>query len=210
MRWLTKREPRHVHLPSLGWRELDRWFEDSFGPGLLGAVETYPTAVRIDDQLARRSKEIFGATGIGTHPTATSNSVNGVFHFPVAKNSDKTYGPGCAVTSSGLTPTDVSAGAAVAGNANFALALWSGPPNQNYIMTLGVARLNVPLGNAGCKLLTSPVLLLGGTLSAVGMATIRAPLPANLPANSFVHRQWGCDDGAGGLVLSNARTTTIK
>ena len=48
MRWLTKWEPRGTQLPSLGWRELDRWFEDSFGPGFWGAAETYPK-VNVDE-----------------------------------------------------------------------------------------------------------------------------------------------------------------
>ena len=53
-------------------------------------------------------------------------------------------------------------------------------------------------------------MVIGGTTAADGRAALAAPLPASLPANTFVHRQWVMADGTGGIVLSNARTLTIK
>ncbi len=148
-------------------------------------------------------------TGIGSHPAATGNSITGIHHFPDPKNSDKNYGPGCPLASSGMTPTDVS-GTIVPGNANFAMRLWNAPASQNFVLALAVNQRNTNFGNAGCKLLLNPLVLLWGKTTATGTVTIPVALAANLPKNVPVHRQWGCTDGLGGFVLSNARTTTIQ
>jgi hypothetical protein len=45
----------------------------------------------------------------------------------------------------------------------------------------------------------------------MGSVSIKVPLPAHLPKNAFIHRQWAVNEpGAGSLVISNARTLTIK
>jgi hypothetical protein len=50
-----------------------------------------------------------------------------------------------------------------------------------------------------------------GTGAGMGSVSIKVPLPAHLPKNAFIHRQWAVNEpGAGSLVISNARSLTIK
>lgn len=172
------------------------------------------------------AEKIIPNVGGGALPA--SNSVTGIHHLPVANHSDLTYGAGCPGPG-GYTPTDVAVGAAVPGNAAFALALYSGTSAARVLLAIGLSNTVynssplpmdlTPLGAPGCALRVAPVILLGaalgGTGSGAGMLTIPLALPAGLPKGIRIHRQWAMDmsaapTNAAGFVLSNARTIWIQ
>jgi len=164
--------------------------------------------------------------GVGSNPTATSNSITGIYYFPAGAGIDVSYGAGCP-GNDGWTPTDSSYGAPTAGNSGFRLALFSANPGDLAVLLVDFQNVvfgGVPLpidlsviGAPGCLLRTGNAINLFVVTSGTGSGGGRAIVPLALPT-SFLgltfYRQWAelqvTPTNALGIVGSNARQLTVQ
>ena len=150
------------------------------------------------------------------------NSITGIHHIPAAAGVDHSVGKGCAGPG-GFTATDVSRGAPVPGNKNFALALYSAAGGDRYLLSMGVLprtpAFNLGLAGApGCLWhVQEAFLLVGGvtgTGNGLGKVLIRAPIPSGVPKGTKVYRQWFLGNkvpvNGAKFTMSNARFIEIK
>jgi hypothetical protein len=164
--------------------------------------------------------------GVGSNPTATANSITGLYYFPAGPGIDVSYGAGCP-GNDGWTPTDSSFGAPYAGNASFRLALFSANPGDLAVLLVDFQNTvfgGVPLpidlgviGAPGCSLRTGNAITMFAVTSGTGSGGGRAIIPVALPASFAgltIYRQWAelqvTPTNALGIVGSNARQMTVQ
>lgn len=161
--------------------------------------------------------------GVGSNPTATSNSVSGLSHVPaIVAAKDESYGGAGCPGNGGFYLTDVPSGLPTAGNTAFGIGVVSGNGGDPVACLISGGATIPPfdlsvIGMTACNLhLGAIVTNVPGALVGAGngLGQFRFPLP--IPASALgavIYRQWAevqiTPTNTLGVVVSNARKTSI-
>ncbi len=148
---------------------------------------------------------------VGSNPTVTSNSVNGLAYVPAGAKGYAPYGAGCSGNTQ-FTPTSGGFGVAKQGVSNFSFGVGSATNGLPALLLVGTAPLAADLGSAGapgCFLRQNNLFILptvtAGPKAGLGQAFIPIPLPK---VSATLYTQWGIVDASANslkLIFSDGR-----
>jgi uncharacterized repeat protein (TIGR03803 family) len=152
---------------------------------------------------------------LGSHPTITSNSVNGIAYVPAGSKGYSPYGAGCSGNTK-FTPTSGGFGIPIKGNKNFSFGVGSATNGIPALLLVGTTALALDLtaaGAPGCFLRQNNIFILptvtAGSKAGLGQAFIPIPLP-NVGATLYT--QWGIVDASANslkVIFSDGRKLVL-